>query len=196
MGNTVGSTNANFCNFFEKQEDAYILGLWCADSYWWGGSVGLSNTDDDLIERFREFFLKIFPKERIKFNRHHLFVNCISLLREFREARKRLIDFTNSKLIKSYLAGRFDGDGCINKNLRKDCRIVYGNRGEAELDQSLLRRIGITQTKIYYYRTSLTFCLYISRYEAERFVKEIYPHSTKLQKLAFVPRRDLALSKV
>ena len=27
MGNTVGSTDANFCNFFSNEKDAYIFGL-------------------------------------------------------------------------------------------------------------------------------------------------------------------------
>ena len=193
MGNTVGSTNVNFCNFLEQEENTYVLGLLCADSYWWSSSIGLSNIDDDLIRRFKNFLLRIFPKERIKFNRHHLFVNSRPLLREFRKAQERIKDLSEVNLIKSYFAGRFDGDGCINKNLRKDCRIVYGNKSEAELDQNLLKRIGVIKTKIYYYRTSKTFCLYIYRGEAPRFVKEIYPYSTKLQKLAFVPRRDLAL---
>ena len=49
MGNTVGSVNTNFCNFFSDEEGFYILGLWCADSYWWGSSIGLSNTNIDLI---------------------------------------------------------------------------------------------------------------------------------------------------
>ena len=195
MGNTVGSTNANFCNFLKKEEDAYILGLWCADSYWWSSSIGLSNTDKDLIKRFNNFLLRIFPKERIRFNRNHLFVNSRPLLREFRLAKTKLSDLTKIKSIRAYIAGRFDGDGCINKNLKKDCRIVYGYKNEAELDQDLLRRIGITKTNVYYYRTSNTFCLYVSRYDTGKFIRLINLYSTKLQKLAFVSRRDLALSK-
>lgn len=65
MGNTVGSANADFWNLKTK-EDAYIIGLWCADGYHRTSSIGISNTDTDLIERFREFFLKFLPEERIK----------------------------------------------------------------------------------------------------------------------------------
>jgi len=36
----------------KEKIDPYILGLWLADRYWWGSSVGLSNTDERLILRF------------------------------------------------------------------------------------------------------------------------------------------------
>lgn len=194
MDDTVGSTSTNFCNFFSQVEDAYILGLWCADGYWWSSSVGISNTDNDLIYRFRLFLInKGFSENRIKFNRNHLFVNSRPLLKEFVRAKKNLNNLKKEEIIKAYLAGRFDGDGSIDKDLRKDCRIVYGKREEAELDQKFLEKIGINQTKIYYYRTSGTYCLYISRYMTENLIKKILPYSCKLQKLVLVPRRDLTL---
>ena len=191
MDNTVGSASTNFCNFFSSKEDAYILGLWCADKYWWSSSIGLSNTDIDLIRRFRKFLRKHFPEDRIKFNDNHLFVNSRPLLREFREAENNLERLKGTDIIKAYFAGRFDGDGSIDKNLRSDCRIVYGRKNEAEMDEKILRRISVNKTKVYYYRTAKTFCLYVSRYEARKFLKNILPCSLKLQKLVLVPRRDL-----
>lgn len=191
MGNTVGSTSTNFCNFFSDETDAYILGLWCADSYWWSSSIGLSNKDPDLIDNFRKFFMKIFPVERIKFKDNHLYVNSRPLLREFIGAREKLIDLKAKSVVKAYFAGRFDGDGSIDRDLRKDCRIVYSKKFEAETDKELLRKIGINNTKVYHYKKARTFCLYISRYESERFIEEIFPYSIKLQKLVLVPRRDL-----
>ncbi|MBZ1345048.1 MAG: hypothetical protein KY055_00140 [Candidatus Nealsonbacteria bacterium] len=198
VGNTVGSASTNFCNFFSNEKDAYILGLWCADSYWWASSVGLSNTNPDLIEMFRKFLKRIFPKNRIKFNRNHLFVNSRPLLREFRRAKANLESLKKEKenIIKAYFAGRFDGDGSIDKNLRNDCRIVYGREGEAEKDKELLKRIGISNVRVYYYKTAKTFCLYISRYEVKKFLESILPYSVKLQKLVLVPRRDLTLARV
>jgi len=193
VGNTVGSTSTNFCNFFSKEEDAYILGLWCADSYWWASSIGLSNTDSVLIERFRKFLKRFFPEDRIKFNRDHLFVNSRPLLREFISAKNNLGNLKDVEIIKAYIAGRFDGDGSLDKNLRNDCRIVYGTRLEAEKDRDFLKRIGTTNTKIYRYKTANTFCLYISRYETKKFIESILPYSSKLQKLVLVPRRDLTL---
>ncbi len=191
MGNTVGSTSTNFCNFFSSKEDAYILGLWCADSYWWSSSIGLSNTDGDLINKFRKFLERLFPKDRMRFNRNHFFVNSRPLLREFVTAKNSLKKLKQADVINAYFAGRFDGDGSISKDLKSDCRIVYGNRNEPEMDQKLLRRIKIRKTKIYYYKGAKTFALYISRYESKKFIEKILPHSVKLQKLVLVPRRDL-----
>ena len=196
MGNIVGSTSTNFCNFFFSKKDAYILGLWCADSYWWASSIGLSNTDIDLIEVFRKFLKRLFPENRIKFNRNHLFVNSRPLLREFRKAKNSLKKLKRANVIKAYFAGRFDGDGSIDKDLRRDCRIVYARRNEAEIDEQLLKRIGISKVKIYYYKSAKTFCLYISRYEARQFLENVLPYSLKLQKLVLVSRRDLTLAMV
>ena len=194
MGNTVGSTNTNFCNFFSNKKDAYILGLWCADNYWWASSIGLSNADSNLINKFREFLReKNFPESRIKFRDNHLYVNSRPLLREFNLAKKQLEKIKGNEIVREYFAGRFDGDGSIDKNLRNDCRIVYGKKKEAEIDKKILKRIRIRNTKIYYYKSAKTFCLYISRYEAKKFLKNIFPYSLKLQKLVFVPRRDLTL---
>ena len=195
MGNTVGSTSTNFCNFFSSEKDAYILGLWCADSYWWTSSIGLSNTDPDLVEIFRKFLKRFFLGNRIKFNRNHLFVNSRPLLREFISAKNRLDDLKDTKIIRAYLAGRFDGDGSIDKNLRNDCRIVYGRKSEAEKDKEFLKKIDISNVKVYYYKTARTFCLYISRYEVKKFLESISPYSVKLQKLVLVPRRDLTLAR-
>lgn len=190
MGNTVGSASTNFCNFFSNEKDAYILGLWCADSYWWSSSIGVSNSDRDLIKRFRKFLREHFPRERIKFKDNHLFVNSRPLLREFRAAKQNLENLRQVKIIRAYFGGRFDGDGSIDENLRNDCRIVYTRKNEAETDKRLLKRIGISNTKIYYYKSSRTFCLYISRYEAKKFLENILPYSLKLQKLVLAPRRD------
>ena len=87
------------------------------------------------------------------------------------------------------MAGRFDGDGCISKDLRRDCRISYGNEVDAKLDTDLLKEIGIIP-KLYIYRTSNTFVIYISRFDAGKFTNAISPYSIKLQKLVFGSRRD------
>ncbi len=186
----MGSTSTHFCNFFSDEQDAYILGLWCADSYWWSSSVGLSNTDSDLIDVFRKFLEKFFPEERIKFNRHHLFVNSRPLLREFLLAKENLNKLQSTRTIQAYIAGRFDGDGSIDKNLRNDCRIVYGKKEEALLDRMFLRTIGIDNVKVYHYKSANTFCLYVSRYQVNKFLEIIRPYSIKLQKRVLVPRRD------
>lgn len=132
-----------------------------------------------------------YPFKKAKKVNYHLYVNSRSLLREFTVAEENLNDLKNSKVIWAYFSGRFDGDGSIDKNLRKDCRIVYTREIEAKIDQDLLKRFGINNTKIYYYKSSKTFCLYISRYEVKKFLENISPYSLKLQELVLAPRRDL-----
>lgn len=207
MGNTVGSANTDFWNLKTK-DDAYIVGLWCADGYHRTSSIGLSNTDTDLIEKFREFFLKFMPMERLKlriyrpdkFKRrtkaYHLYVNSRPLLRIFREFKNNATRFIDRNFIPPYMAGRFDGDGSVAKDFYCDCRIVYGNLEEAQNDLALMELLGFQKMKIYNYRTARTFCLYFSRLETKKFLSLIYPHSVRLQKSVFVPRRDLVAGNV
>ena len=202
MGNTVGSANTDFWNLKTK-DDAYVIGLWCADGYSWTSSIGISNTDSDLVEKFQEFFLRFFPADRLKliiyhpdeFKRrtkaYHLYVNSRPLLRRFREFKDNATKFINRDLILPYMAGRFDGDGSVAKDFYSDCRIVYSNFGEAQNDLALMLSLGFQKMKIYNYRTAKTFCLYFSRLETNKFLSLIYPYSVRLQKSVFVPRRDL-----
>lgn len=47
--------------------NAYILGLWLGDKYWWSSSLGISNSNLNLIKIFKEFFMnRGFGKDRIK----------------------------------------------------------------------------------------------------------------------------------
>ena len=196
----MGSPSAGFCNFPKSTEDCYILGLWCADGYHWTSSVGLSSIDMALIQKFREFLSKLFPEDRIKLHqyttgkrryvRYKLYVNCRPLLRifkEFKDDSERKLN--NADAIKAYMAGRFDGDGCVSKDLRRDCRISYGNHTDAKLDSDLLKEIGIVP-KLYWYRTSNTFVIYISRFDTKEFLDAISKYSIKLQKLVLGSRRD------
>lgn len=207
MDNTVGSSSANFCNFPNSNEDYYILGLWCADGYHWTSSIGLSSIDLALIQRFREFLLKLFLKDRIKLDQYNtgkrkyvgykLYVNCRPLLRifkSFKDSFERKL--SNANAIKAYMAGRFDGDGCISKDLKRDCRISYGNYQDAKLDYNLLDKIGITNSKLYKYRTSNTFVIYISTKDVNTFLNSIFKYSVKLQKLALGSRRDSDYTKI
>lgn len=199
----MGSVNTDFCNLFRSDADtAYAIGLWCADGYHRTSSIGLSNTDRDLIEKFSQFLLRAFPKERLKLRlyypddalrrtmAYHVYVNCRSLLRKFKELKENPATFISVDLILPYLAGRFDGDGSVAKDFHRDCRIVYSNAKEAEGDSAFLKMIGFQKMKIYRYKAARTFCLYISRFETDEFLQRIYPYSAKLQKSVFTPRRD------
>lgn len=47
--------------------NAYILGLWLGDKYWWSSSLGISNSNLNLIKIFKEFLTnRGFEKDRIK----------------------------------------------------------------------------------------------------------------------------------
>lgn len=200
MDNTVGSSSTSFCNFPRSAEDYYILGLWCADGYHWTSSIGLTSIDLSLIQKFRNFLSELFPKDRIKLDQYNtgkrkyvgykLYVNCRPLLRifkEFKDNGERKLDI---EVVGAYIAGRFDGDGCISKDLKRGCRISYGNYQDAKLDYNMLPGIGITSSKLYRYRTSNTFVIYISTKDVDKFKKHISKYSVKLQKLVLGSRRD------
>jgi hypothetical protein len=68
-GNTVGNWNVHF---WEKyREDCYAFGLWCADGYHRSSSIGITNIDIRLVEKFRGFLLKEFPEQRLRLRMYH-----------------------------------------------------------------------------------------------------------------------------
>jgi hypothetical protein len=199
MDDTVGRTDATFCDF-TKAENAYALGLWCADGYHRTSSIGLTNVDISLIMAFRRFLSQYFPPTRIKMRvywcrrtshyhylkkasrpAYQIYVNSRPLLRIFRIARKNLLQCLDEGAIPAYFAGRFDGDGSVSSDNRSDLRIVYGNKKEAECDADLLHKIGITP-KVYTYKDAKTFVIYISRLEAEKFLSSIEKYSLRRRK--------------
>ena len=69
MGNTVGNWSVHF---WEKYpDDCYSFGLWCADGYHRSSSIGISNVDIRLVERFRTFLQKEFPSSRFRLRIYH-----------------------------------------------------------------------------------------------------------------------------
>ena len=227
MGNTVGNSSTNFCNFYEHHDHAYALGLWCADGYHRSSSIGLSNINPNLIEKFNVFLKNLFPPERLRLRiyepevikgdrdvvkfgidkislltsrkaRHtayHVYVNSRPLLREFQNAKQKRKIFLNSEIGWAYMAGRFDGDGTIGKDLKRDLRISYTTYDDAKKDYDLLCYLGLNP-KIYRYESSHTFVIYIPRLESKIFVEECSLHSVRLQKLVLESRRDLPHSFV
>jgi len=69
MGNTVGNWNVHFWEKYKN--DCYAFGLWCADGYHRSSSIGITNVDVRLVERFREFLLKEFPESRLRLRMYH-----------------------------------------------------------------------------------------------------------------------------
>lgn len=222
MSNTVGNSSTSFCNFYGNHNHSYALGLWCADGYHRSSSIGLSNINRELIEKFRVFLVNIFPSDRLRLRiykpeisledssdfginkisvlsskkaryiAYHVYVNSRPLLREFKGAKQKEKSFVNYENGWAYIAGRFDGDGTIGKDLKRDLRISYSTFDDANKDVSLLNYLGLNP-KIYRYETSHTFVIYIPRPESRIFVENCLTHSVRLQKLVLESRRDLIL---
>lgn len=200
-------------------ETSYILGLWCADGYHRTSSIGLSNTNIKLIQRFTKYLHSLFDEDRLRLRiylpksvqeglslndlkiknisvlqitkaKHpsfHVYVNSRALLREFRLKRKEVSQMEDSQIL-PYFAGRFDGDGSVNQDGRKDFRIVYGNFIEAEGDKLLLKKIRPEyQVKVYRYKQAKTYCLYVSRYHSKNLVQDLIPYSTILKDKFLIP---------
>jgi hypothetical protein len=198
MGNPVGRTNTTFCNFC-KSEDAYILGLWCADGYHRTSSIGLTSVDKELIGFFRSFLKKGFPENRIKMRTYssdgstgyqikkakrfayQIYVNSRPLLRLFQDARKNPRKYLSQKNFPSYFAGRFDGDGSVAKDGKSDLRIAYGDKKEADMDAKFLKEINFSPS-VYHYRSAKTYVIYISRLEAYKFLNLIKPYRLRYKK--------------
>ncbi len=207
--NPVGSSEA-LRTIASDCDGAYALGLWCADGYFWSSSVGLSNVDRRLIDRFAKYLLRFLPRERLRWRvyypadqqrptriplgatcyamrksrstAYHVYVNCRPLLRQFCAAETQIHHLPH-QWIPAYFAGRFDGDGSVAKDLRSDLRISYGNEPEAKRDHDLLAQSRRYRTRVYRYRAASTHVLYVSRWDATNFLRDIAPHSTKVRDL-------------
>ena len=103
----------------------------------------------------------------------------------FKNVQLLRASWINTELLGAFFAGRFDGDGSIDANLKRDCRIVYGNYSEAFIDQQILSSF---RTSIYYYRKAGTYCLYVSMKSTGDFVETIKPFSEKIK--SKLPRID------
>lgn len=198
--NTVGNWNVHF---WEKYpDDCYAFGLWCADGYHRSSSIGITNVDVRLVERFKEFLLKEFPESRLRLRVYHphglkpdaklfrhlsanfvsypmrksahialqLYLNSRPLLRLMQMSRKNVGLMSERQQVAAYFAGRFDGDGSVNADAKTYCRIAYSSREEAEIDQNLLTKIGISISSVYHYRHAQEYCLYISKNIAQSFI--------------------------
>ena len=208
----MGSIN----RFFNNKKRVYILGLWSADGYHRTSSIGLTTIYPNLAIKFQSFLLEKFSKERLKLriylgrrkkvktdwffgekinyclgsklknSAYQIYVNSRPLLRFFRACvneRKEL-----SKIfIPSFFAGRFDGDGSVSKDRKKDLRIAYSKKKETQIDRSLLSKLAFKKIKIYRYKKAGTYVLYISRFSTQSFLEMIQPESLKLQNLLITP---------
>lgn len=190
-------------------DDAYALGLWCADGYWWSSSIGLSNVEPDLIEKFGRYLTETLCPDRLRLRIYKVpghspdkRLLALTTRVSFRPASKMrrtayhvyvnsrplLRQFLQARervedlplrLIGPYFAGRFDGDGCLGSTPR----IAYTKRVEAETDKRLLAIVGVQRTSVLHYSRVNEFCVYIHRADLNRFLELIRSYSWKIGRL-------------
>jgi hypothetical protein len=191
--------------FVKDADDAYALGLWCADSYWWSSSIGLSNVEPELILRFSAYLVKALGPDRIRLRIYEVPGNGIDerllLLTERVSIRppfkmkhtayqvyvnsrplvrrffeaRRRLAELDSKWVGPYIAGRFDGDGSFGTRVR----IAYTTKQEAQVDSQLLCAAGIERTSILHYARANEYCVYIHDSDRKSFIDLIRPYSWK-----------------
>ena len=186
-------------------DHAYVLGLWCADGYWWSSSIGLSNIEPELIVRFAHYLSRVLSPDRVRLRIYEVegdapsekvlgLTEKVSIRPASKMKRTAYHLYVNSRpLVRSffamkrrlvevpdeylgpYFAGRFDGDGCWGSTPR----IAYTGRDEAETDRTLLKRVQIEQTSVLFYKSACEYCIYIQRPEWKRFETLIGSYSWK-----------------
>ena len=184
MGNTVGSKF-----FFTTAEDFYILGLWLADGYWRSSSIGLTSVNPALINRFITFFCRVAPshpiKKRVyqvergakrKQTAYQVYVNSRPLTRMFMSLKTGTLPIPHQHLT-AYLAGKIDGDGCVDTKHRSGIRIAYSSRIDAARDRSM---IGETNASLYRYTSARTYVLYLRKRYRDRIKQKLIHFSVKL----------------
>ena len=188
--------------------DAYAVGLWCADSYWWSSSAGISNVEPDLVVRFSGYLSRDYPRERLRLRVYEVpgnppdervtaLTDRISIRPASKMKRTAYHLYVNSRplvrrlfalrtrleeipdrLLPAYLAGRFDGDG----NLGATPRIAYTTEEEARTDQRLLARIGVEHTSVLHYARASEYCIYLHVSSVDLFKERVGPHSWKVSR--------------
>ena len=191
--------------FVRDAQCAYAFGLWCADGYWWSSSIGLSNSEPELILRFGAFLERLLPRERLRLRIYQVpgrepdhrvlgLTEHRSVRPAYKMRRTAYHIYVNSRplvrrffaargrvdrlpvrLLGPYFAGRFDGDGTFGAT----ARIVYRSKVEAETDRLLLYRIGARGTSVLFYKKANEYCIYIHRSSLPRFAQLIEPYSWK-----------------
>lgn len=189
-------------------EDAYALGLWCADGYWWSSSIGISNVEPELVIRFGRYLSKTLSSERLRLRVYEVvdqgidekvlaLTDKISIRPASKMKRTAYHLYVNSRpllrsfriaraelggvqteYLGSYFAGRFDGDGSWGTTPR----IAYTTREEALVDQILLSRAGIRESSVLYYRKANEYCIYVKKTDWERFDRLIGADSWKVNR--------------
>lgn len=127
--------------------------------------------------------ISAYPMRKCSHPALQLYVNSRPFLRRFQDAKQQIINFQEPQCIAAYLAGRFDGDGSIDKDMRRYCRIAYTSLQEANNDKLLLQKLSFKRISVYHYKAARTYCVYISRIESRAFLGLVEPYSLKVSKV-------------
>jgi len=166
-------------------DDAYALGLWCADDYWWSSSIGLPKTDPELISASAAFLSREVGPDRLHLRVYQVagdeaseqvlaLRSSITLrppvkmkrtayhiyvnsrpLFRLKKLRRTEVGALDTSLIGPYVAGRVDGDGSFGNPRAPGTRISYSGHEGADVDAWLLARQGIT-TSIFRYAAAVS----------------------------------------
>src|SRR3990167_95099 len=130
------TTNYNFFDNINNQENTYCLGLWCADgcNYLKKRKILIGMTDLDIIEKIKKALqytgpiYKILPKKNTHKIEYRLGINSSKLCQDLIKwgclpNKSYCLEFPKAKdvegipyhLMNHWIRGLFDGDGCLCK---------------------------------------------------------------------------------
>ncbi|MBI2084523.1 MAG: hypothetical protein HYT70_02835 [Candidatus Aenigmarchaeota archaeon] len=192
--------SVNVTRFLQIDEKFfYNLGLWCGDKYWFGNSVGITNTNEKLLDEFMKFLERIVKERkmlkkvsinngdasRVKINSGLI----RRILENLEQDRETLIQRENELL--AYLSGRIDADGTLMlyavKYRTSPIKITYGSLEEARKDFSLLKKFNISGW-ISTYKNRNAYDLKISFNSAVKILSKLFLKDEKKQQKVFLLR--------
>jgi len=177
MGKILG-LNHNIFSAIDVEDKAYWLGYMYGDGWITGNRFGMESKDKEHVEKFRDFLdseHKIIT--RIKMNNEYTLIQPTSkqVARSLRVlGYKDKIPDIREDLIKHFIRGLFDADGCLT-NDRKWVRIhLTGIPNIIKHIQDYFIEIGILKTKTKLYDHGKVVTMSYSCKQAESFLNYIY----------------------
>ncbi|MGH9338601.1 MAG: hypothetical protein ACRD1R_03190 [Acidobacteriota bacterium] len=189
-----------------SEEEAYALGLWCADGYWWSSSIGLTNTEPQLVTRFGYYLESMLGSDRIRMRIYLVegdppdprvlsITKRVMVKPPYKMKKTAYQVYVNSRpllrrfrelrdavadispqLVGAYFGGRVDGDGTLGVTPR----IAYATLHEANRDLALLAAAGMVGS-VLFYRKANEYCIYLHKGTLQQFLDLIAPYNWKLQ---------------
>ncbi len=168
------------------EDFCYLIGLWEGDGYRWSGSIGITNRNQEILQKAKEILQKYFSltikTTKDKKGIFRVYVNNRFLEKQWNSIiQKTKIHLRHHpNLTANYFAGKYDADGCKWKK-RNRFKITYNSKDKETMnfDIELLKHYKIL-TKPRKYKNRNAFDLEISSTNATNFYNLIKKHSVKL----------------